>query len=854
MTIQRPPITERDGEEIPLSELISKLNPNFDNGLTDSEAEKRSSRHGKNILSPKRRGSVWGVLSFLKEPMVWLLAVAGVIYLLLGDTLDAIVVLVAILPIGLIDVVIDVRKERALEQLEKMGEPRAFVVRNEVRVTVNPERLVPGDRLLVEEGQIVMADSAIVESSDLHVDESSLTGESVPVEKSKTESNSENIFGNVGSIFAGTRVLSGRATCLVVRTGSQTYYGKIGGSLASTTRVRTKLQKDIDWVVRTFGIAALALSLALIFLEILLGQSFSNAILGGVSLAIAAIPEELPVVFTLFLSLGILELARSDALVKKLPAVEALGNVNVICTDKTGTLTTGRMAVKEVFANELHYSIEAFLRAEESKVFFLYAMMACEERPFDYMEKAIYEVGEKCGAPSEIKSWKLVREYAFDPKEKYMSHVWESLESGKIVISAKGAMEAILPRCLLSGERRSLILAANEKMGESGVRVLALAYRYLDNLSKSREESEREMTSAGLIGFLDPLREGIPSSVQEAQSAGIRVIMLTGDHKTTAHAIAHAAGLEHNIVISGDEIDAMDESRFGEALRECNVFCRVLPEQKLRIVETLQKTGNSVAVTGDGINDSPALKRADIGIAMGLRGTDVAKEASSLVLLDDNFNTIVKAVRNGRKIYDNIQSAFRYLVAFHLPIFLSALIIPILGLPLLLVPVDIVVLELVLHPVVSIVFERQKAEPGIMKRKPRTKTDKILDGRQFARLAAIGFLIFILSTLLYFWGVSRGLDERSARGLGLTMMIMGQLAIIPTELTPQRINFSQVIQNRYFVTMLIVVVVGFVSAMYVSALASAVQISPISAIDWVIVLSLSIFVFGVATLTKLGKK
>lgn len=838
---------QAETKKILLTELVANTNPNFKTGLTDSQVTERLAKFGKNALFPKRRGSRWGVLAFLKEPMVWLLIIAGVVYVLLGEMLDATVVLVAIIPIGLIDVVIEVRKERALEQLEKLGEPTVVVIRDGKKVTIAPENLVPGDRLIVDEGKFVMADSVIIDSSDLSVDESSLTGESIPMEKNATEFYSEEFFGNVGSVFAGSKILSGRATCMVVNTGERTHYGKIGASLARTAPVRTKLQNDIDWIVRWFGIAAIGLSLALILLELILGASLSNAILGGVSLAIAAIPEELPVVYTLFLSLGMFELAKNNALIKKLPAVEALGSVNIICSDKTGTLTTGRMAVVELFTDD-RYPISEFSKKPGAHKFWLHAMMACEEQPFDYMEKAILEVGKGSSASKELKSWKLVKEYPFDPKDKYMSHVWQNA-AGELEISAKGAVEAIVTRAKIPDETKSKVLLANEKMGEDGIRVLALAHKQLVS-NDSREQSEKDMTFDGLIGYYDPVREETPSAIHVAQEAGVRVIMLTGDHKATAHAVAHRVGLEHDAVYSGDELQAMNDNEFEEAIKKGNVFCRVLPEQKLKIVEVLQKIGYSVAVTGDGINDAPALKRADIGIAMGEKGTDVAKEAASLVLLDDNFATMVGAIKNGRKIYDNIQNAFKYLVAFHVPIFLSALIIPILRLPLLLVPVDIIVLELVLHPVVSIVFERQKADAGIMKRKPRPTKAPFLNRIQFARLAGIGLAIFLLSAGIYAWAMSVGMGEHEARGLGLTMMILGQLVVIPTEVSSRGTKLSDIRSNKYLVGMIALVIAAYVLTMYIPFLALALQISSITLLEWVLVIALSFVIFLVAEITK----
>lgn len=823
------------------AELVDSLNPNFDTGLSDAQVDERIRVYGRNVLFPKKRSLHSGIKAFLTEPMVWLLGIAAIVYYLLGETLDAAIMALAIIPIGLIDAFVEMQTDRALERLEKMSEPKITVMRNGRKAIIGPEELVPGDRMHIEEGELVMADAAIVEASDLKVDESSLTGESVPVDKRHEPRFSDDFFRNSGTVFAGTRVLSGMATCLVVKTGQATSYGRIGGMLARTESRRTRLQQDIDRIVRAFGVAAVALSVFLVLLSMYFGEPWTDAVINGVSLAIAAIPEEFPVVFILFLSMGMLGLAKANALIKKLSAVEALGSVNVICTDKTGTLTSGRMALTGIYTDRA-YRLEDFRGGD----FMLHAMMACEKEPFDYMEKAIFEAaGPDAKA---LAGWKLFHEYEFNPVHKYMSHVWKG-PGGKLVICAKGSVEGIIARCRMGGAERARILKANEELGGKGIRVLALASRPLARCA-SREADEKDMEFSGLMGFYDPLREGIADSVREAKGAGVRVMMLTGDHKSTALFIARQAGMEQGEAVEGGELERMDGQEFVQAIKSHSIFCRMLPEQKLRIVETLQKLGYSVAVTGDGINDAPALKKADVGISMGLRGNDVSREAADLVLLDDNFRTIVNAIRNGRRVYDNLQKSFSYLISFHVPIFLSALIVPVMRLPLLLMPIHIVFLELVLHPVVSIVFEGQPAEPDIMARKPRDRDSPIIRREQMARLLGLGALIFLLSLAAYVWALRSGYDEFDARTLGFTTLMLGQVITIATELNKRRITLSALARNTNYIGIVAAVVVSYLVIMYVPFLSGIFRLEPLTGYEWGIAIALGLIPLAFAELTK----
>lgn len=837
---------QRDAVE--LRQLINSINPDFERGLSSDQAKERLRKYGRNVLVPKNSRKRWAYLSFLAEPMVWLLALASVVYWFLGDRVDSIITGVAVIPIGVIDVIIDVRTNNALEHLRDLREPRVTVIRNGSRARVPSEELVPGDHVIIEEGELVMADAAITESSDLKVDESPLTGESIPVEKRVTAVYSQEFFGNTGSIFAGTRVLMGRANCIVVNTGHATSFGKVGSVLSSTEAGKTKLQGDIRWVVTRLGAVAVALSVILVLLELFLGYALSQAVISGVSLAIAAIPEELPVVFTLFLTLGMLQLAHSKAVVRRLPAVEALGSVNVVCTDKTGTMTSGKMSLAEIVTDR-RYSSAGFLSTASASRLMLYAMMACEKEPFDYMEQAIVRLASHTDAPAALTKWALEKEYPFDENLRMMSHVWRGPEQEHL-LCAKGAVESILGICNFDENRKEELLAANRELGSRGIRVLALAYRTLSDW-KNRAVDEAGLTFAGLLGFSDPIREGIRDAVIEAQSAGVRVVMLTGDHRSTADAIAHEAGLVHDIVVEGSELDGISEERFLDVISRKNIFCRILPQQKLRIVEGLQKLGSSVAVTGDGINDAPALKKADIGIAMGERGTEVAKDAASMILLDDNFGTIVNSIRNGRRIYDNLQSAFGYIVAFHVPIFLSALIIPLLRLPLLLLPIDIVLLELVLHPVVSIVFQAQPANENVMHRGPRPRTQPIMESKQLIRLTILGVLIFGFSLLSYLWAYGIGESEDITRGFALATMIIGQTVIVPVELGAFEHRHRRLAErNKYLVPSISLVLLSLLAILYVPVLAGAIKVGPPGVEEWLIITVFGLLTLAFAQLTR----
>ena len=520
-------------------------------------------------------------------------------------------------------------------------------------------------------------------------------------------------------------------------TGPGTHYGRIAALVARTAPSQSPLQRRAGELVRRLGIVAGLVAVGLVPLSLARGDSWAESLLGAVSLAMAAIPEEFPIVLTLFLSVGAWRLASGGMLVRRLASVETLGSTTVIATDKTGTLTRGEFQVTE------HLVLDPALSDDD---FLIAAILACERHPVDGMERAIGAYAEKYGVSIAAVGarWTLVRDYDFDPIGKHMSHVWRSPAAhDAIVIAAKGAVEGVLAHSRIDPAMRRQVLEANDRLASRGLRVLAVAARRTDQLGSTRAEDERDLVVYGLLGFQDPVRPEVPAAIGECQRAGIRVIMITGDHALTAHAVAHAAGILHedDLIVTGEELAALSEADRDRRIRGAAIFARITPEQKFLIVDVLKRMGGIVAMTGDGVNDAPALRRADIGIAMGQRGTDVARATADLVLMDDNFASIAATIREGRHILRNVQRAFLYLIAFHVPIVTLAIAAPLAGLPLVLLPIHLVWLELIVHPVSALVFQAERATAAVMARPPRDPAAPLLPRAAIVRSTASGALL-----------------------------------------------------------------------------------------------------------------
>jgi len=804
-------------------------------GLTTSEAQRRLARDGPNTIVPEgRAGRLKRLLGPLTDPMVALLLLAAPTYLLIGETTDAVVALIALGPIAAVGWLLESRAERTLERLRRLTAPTAEVVRDGTVRSIQAEELVVGDLLQVREGDVVPADAETVELTQLLVDESALTGESLPVGKSPTGNHDD------AMVWAGTTILSGRAVVRVTATGSATRYGRIGTLVAAAASPRTPLQHALARLVRALAVLAAVFCAGVVVAELLHGDGFGDAVIAGVSLAIAAIPEEFSMIYTLYLALGAWRLSQQRALVRRLPSVETLGSTTVICTDKTGTLTHGRLAVAGI-ATATGTRRDGGTPTPGEIALLKAAVRACEPEPFDPLDIGIVDYARRHGIDAQrVHAADLIRDWPFDPVGKYLTHVWAPGEAGgPVQVAAKGSLEGILDLTEPTSRSRRQLTDANDAFTRDGMRVIAVAAGHTTLDTTSRDADEADLHLLGLVAFSDPVREGVSEALGACRTAGIRVIMITGDHPATAHAVAEGLDLPHqtagvDLIATGDDLDTADPDGLDELVRTANVFARTRPEQKHLLVRALRRNGEVVAMTGDGINDAPALREADIGVAMGQRGTEVAREAAALVLLDDNFATIVAAVRDGRRIFDNLTRAFAYLIAFHPPLLLGALVVPLLGKPLLLLPIHLVVLELLLHPMVSLVFEAEPADADVMDRPPQTVGDA-LRLRTLARPYAAGLTLAALVIGAYLTSLAAW-PEDEARALAFAMLLAAQPVLLLSMRSPHRALWSS---GRRWTPMLVGVIIVMaavtLSVVYVEPLADLLHLAPFPAAWWLLV-------------------
>lgn len=751
-------------------------------GLTSTQAKVLQERYGKNELIPrKKEDCVRKVVQIICEPMFLLLIVAAVIYFILGEPKDGAVMLIFVLAMISIDVIQEWKTDRTLNALKELSAPKIKVIRDGEEQTIASVDLVPGDLMMIYEGVKIPADGMIMKCNDLCVDESSLTGEAEGVWKVVTglgKTQKEGEYWRKDYCYAGTLVTQGNATIQVECIGTNTEYGRIGIHVASAPLELTPLQKQTGSLVKLCaGIAVILFALVGIFTywnlpDHCLKDRIIESILSGVTLAMAMIPEEFPVILTVFLSMGAWRLAKKSSLVRKLPSVETLGAVTVLCVDKTGTITMNQMKVQETWAKGV----------EEDKLIEIMGL-GCETDAYDPMEKAMLSYCEENGITKEtLFQGELISEYAFTHQEKMMGHVWS--REGSLVIAAKGSPECFMNICELTKEERIVAEEKALQMSKEGLRVIAVAVGYPGGSEELPSKlSECRLTFLGFIGLADPPRQNIKEEITKCKRAGIRVVMITGDNGITASSIATKVGMDHSDeMITGDMLNCMEDEELRERARSVNIFSRVIPEHKMRIVKALKENGEIVAMTGDGVNDAPALKFADIGIAMGKRGSEVSKEAADLILLDDNFSTIVETVRDGRRIYDNIRKAVGYVVAIHIPIAASSLLAPFLGInPVcsLLLPLHVVLLELIIDPTCSIVLERQPAEADIMNCKPRDTKAHLLNASIIIKSMIQGIVVFAASFGTYYTVLSNSTEcSETARAMGLVILILSNLFLV----------------------------------------------------------------------------
>jgi Ca2+-transporting ATPase len=758
-------------------------------GLSESEAAQRLARDGPNELRVSRpHGALRLLREVVSEPMFLLLVACGAVYLVLGSRDEALMLLAFVFVVMGITFVQQRRAERSLEALRDLSSPRALVLRDGQARRIAGRDLVCGDVVLLAEGDRVPGDMHLVVTSNFSVDESLLTGESaaVPKQAGATDDDTASTPGDAhpARVYSGTLVTQGTARGRVLATGAQSALGRIGKSLEGIGGELTPIQRETRRIVNRIAVVGLALAAALAIAYWIALGDWLHGLLAGLTLAMAVLPEELPVILTLFLGLGAWRLAREKVLARSVPAVELLGATTVLCVDKTGTLTANRMAVRRLWSEALQYDSVAAGPAplqEGLHDVLEFAVLASHRRAFDPMESAIGDCGKRLLAETEHlhSDWTLIEDYPLSGEMLAMARVWQSPDRRERMIASKGAPEAIIELCHLAPELRQRIAAQVTVMAGEGLRVLGVARAVFGAAELPDNQHDFAFEFLGLVALEDPVRPDVPRAIAECRAAGIRVVMMTGDHPATAISVARQVGLPaEGEVILGSELAAMSEDTLRTRLADTHIFCRVQPEQKLRLVQAFRARGDVVAMTGDGVNDAPALKAAHIGVAMGARGTDVAREAAALVLLNDDFSSIVTAVRYGRRVFANLRKAIVFIVAVHVPIVGLSILPVLLGWPVLLMPVHILFLQLIIDPACSIVFEAEALEPGAMNAPPRRPDAGLFDAAVIVRGLWQGAGLLLMLLAVYAGVRALAGSDDLARALTFCVLVLANLGLI----------------------------------------------------------------------------
>ncbi len=826
---------------------MGELNSKY-RGLSQAEAEAKLKKDGYNELPTSKRRSlfkiIWGVLS---EPMFILLVSCAVLYLILGNMEDALVLVGSVILVMAIDIVQEHKTDNALEALKNLSSPRALVIRDGEQKRIPGREVVVGDLIILAEGDRVPADAFIIENEQLNVDESLLTGESVPVRKrvwDGKESAPQPGGEDLPCVYSGTLVVSGRCIAQVYATGAKTELGKIGKSLEGLQEEKTKLSRDTTKLVKNFALLGLIICAIVVIAFYFTRKDLIQAFLSGITLAMSVLPEEFPVILTVFLALGALRLSRKNVLARRAQAIENLGATTVLCTDKTGTLTYNRMSLQKIWGKESPHSIslkDVEKDNKRDKDLLFYSVLACMKDPFDPMERAIHNALNDFD-PSLYRNYEelqLVKEYLLTDTCRAMTNVWKERYSDSFIVAMKGSPETVMDLCKLDLMSRESEMQKVSQMAEEGLRVLGVGIASINQSDLPEEQSGFDFQYLGLIGLADPIRENVPAAVKECYRAGIRIIMITGDYVGTAKAIGRQIGLKNiENVITGSELEAMDDETLKEKVKNVAIFARVVPAHKLRIVQALKANNEVVAMTGDGVNDAPALKAANIGIAMGQRGTDVAREASAIVITDDDFSSIVSGVRMGRRIYDNLRKSFTYVFSLHVPIS-GMSIIPALftEFPLIFYPVHIALLELIIDPACSIVFEMEKEEEDIMDRPPRDPNAPLF-GKKMVILGMLqGLAVLVVLALIYFWNLNNGVMPAKNRAMVFTTMVFSNLMLITTNRSWEK-NLIQILKtpNPAMLYLFLGVFAVVILATNIPAIINIFHISKLNFIEFVVCL------------------
>ncbi len=763
------------------NEIISAVFPNKENykGLSVTEVKERLKIYGRNER-PKRKNKTWlkRIWDIFTEPMIFLILVTAGVYFFVGELMEAAIFLAAIIPIGMMEFFQEKRTDETIEALDQMMVEKCKVYRDKKLLTLEVSEIVPGDLVYLTAGDKVAADGYLLNTKGLMMDVSLLTGESSAVEKQSIPDNLEKLSEEEHKVFQGTMVVQGDAELLVEATGSHTAYGRLGDLLQSIEKQKTPLQKKIFKLTKMIATIAI-FSAFLVGFVLVIKFGFKEGLLGALAIAMSLIPEEIPVVFSIFLIMGVWRMAKNKAMIREMAMVETLGSATVICTDKTGTLTEGKMALKKIYYQGQNFTKEQFLQnSKDFKEFLEISLLSFEKIAVDPIDVEIQKLAQEQGINLEdfFADKELLNKEPFSSSTKTVNHIWKSEDKECLQYSA-GAPENIISFCALSEEEKKKNIKAYESLAKEGLRVVGLAKKICTNKDEFVLEG---MEFVGLVAMSDPPRAGVKEAVAVCQKAGIKIYMTTGDNKLTAHNIAESIGLKHNdIILSGEDVQKMSPEVLKEAVKKHNIFCRVKPEHKFSIVEALQSLGEIVAMTGDGVNDAPALKKADIGIAMGEKGTEVARAAAGIVLMDDNFTTIAKAVHEGRRIYQNLRQAFGFLMAFHLPIVGLAIIPVLFGSPLVFFPIHIIFLEFICDPASVLGFEREQAPHNIMDEPPRPANEPLINPKLWKSVIFKGLSILAVS-LGFFYYFSRigSADLDLGRTMAFGSLVISQAMLI----------------------------------------------------------------------------
>jgi Ca2+-transporting ATPase len=785
-------------------------NPTTD-GLSAAEAAQRIATDGPNTLAETERRT-WRriVTDSAREPMFLLLVGAALLYLALGQ-LDEGLLLCLMVAVSLgLALYQEGKTERALAALRDLASPRAHVLRDGFWHVIDSAGIVAGDLVAVHEGDRVPADAHVLSSTGLQADESLLTGESMPVDKDAT-----------AMLFAGSLVLQGHAIARVAATGARSQLGRIAASLQSLRPAPSPLQRQSAALARAFAVLGMAFSVILVLAYGLLRGDWLQAVLAGIALAMSMLPEELAIVMTVFPAIGAWRLSRQQVLVRRLPAIETLGAISVLCVDKTGTLTANRMDVVALYAHCARYPVvEEPLPAALAPLLETAVLASTMTGP-DPIDRAVQRLGAANLPPAQRHpDWSLVHEYGVSAQQRALVQVWRRPD-GVLIAAAKGAPETVLEWC--NPDAGAGLLAAASSMAQDGLRMLAVAQATLPGASCPAWPAAIPFVPSGLLALADPLRPEIPACVARCAGAGIRVVMITGDHPDTARAIARQAGLADTPVLTGAALDALGDAALDARIGALSICARIAPAQKLRLVQAFARSGATVGMTGDGVNDAPALKAAHVGIAMGGRGTDVAREAAALVLLDDRFASIVDAIGAGRRIHDNLRKSIRYVISMHAPIAGMAILPILAGWPPLLFPMHIVFMELIIDPACTLVFENEPAAPGAMQRPPRDAQAPLFSPGALARTLAMGLGPLLGVALAYGWALG-ALAPAQARAFGFTTLVFANLSLILVNRAAGASLIGSLRQPNRILWLVVAAALGLLAlALYVPWLAAVFQ-------------------------------